>query len=56
LTATRERARHRGQCSIASQAAFNVMLSPQRGQFRNDGARELAAGSWPPIMSAAAPD
>ena len=38
VTATRARARHRGQCSTVIQGGFGLMLSPQRGQFRNDAA------------------
>ena len=38
LTATRARARHRGQCSTDIQRGFGLMLKPQRGQFRNDAA------------------
>jgi hypothetical protein len=45
LTATRARARHRGQCSTVIQRAFGLMLKPQRGQFRNGVARRLAARS-----------
>jgi hypothetical protein len=45
LTATRARARHRGQCSTVIQPTLGLMLSPQRGQFRNGAARRLAAGS-----------
>ena len=38
LTATRARARHRGQCSTVIQRVLGLMLKPQRGQFRNDAA------------------
>jgi hypothetical protein len=44
-TATRARARHRGQCSIVIHRAVGLMLRPQRGQFRNGAARRLAAES-----------
>ena len=45
LTATRARARHRGQCSIANQRDLGLMLRPHRGQIRKDVARGLAPGS-----------
>jgi hypothetical protein len=52
LTATRARARHRGQCSTVSQRAFGLMLRPQRGQFRNGAARRLAARSSVLVINA----
>jgi hypothetical protein len=33
------RAMHRGQYTTVNQLTFGLMLSPQRGQFRNDEAR-----------------
>ena len=35
LTGMRARAMHRGQYSTVNQLTFGLMLSPQRGQFRN---------------------
>jgi len=52
FTTIRARARHRGQCSIAIQRAFGLMLRPQRGQFRNGAGRRLAAGSSVLIVNA----
>ena len=49
LTWIDARAMHRGQCSILDPRAFGLMLRPQRGQFRNDTARGLAAFSSPPF-------
>ncbi len=39
------RAMHRGQCSITSLRARGLMLSPQRGQFRNSEPSVPTAGS-----------
>ncbi len=38
----RERARHRGQCWIASQRCRGFMLRPQRGQLRYSGSCGVA--------------
>jgi hypothetical protein len=35
VTATCARARHLGQCSIASQCTLGLMLNPHRGQFKS---------------------
>ena len=43
LTAIRARATHRGQCSIASQRARGLMLSPHRGQLRH---AEPSSWTW----------
>lgn len=43
LTAARDRAMHRGQCSITSQLARGLMLNPHRGQFENSGREALYA-------------
>ena len=53
LTGTRARARHRGQCSIASQPPRGLMLNPHRGQFRNTELWALLAGSRVPIKAGA---
>jgi len=49
MTGIRARARHRGQCSIASHGRLGLMLSRHRGQFQNIAARAGAATSRSPI-------
>jgi hypothetical protein len=41
LTGMRARPMHRGQYSTDNQLTFGLMLSPQRGQFRNDKERSI---------------
>jgi hypothetical protein len=45
LIAIRARAMHRGQCSTVNQSTRCLMLSPQRGQFKNTAPRPPDAGS-----------
>ena len=42
-TATCARARHRGQCSIASQWTLGLMLNPHRGQLKSGAVSRRAA-------------
>lgn len=46
LTAIRARATHRGQCSIASQRACGLMLSPHRAQLRHAEPSRSDLGSF----------
>jgi len=44
-TATRLRAKQRGQCSTVNQAALGVIVNPHRGQFKWKDPALLEAGS-----------
>ena len=43
MTATRACARHRGQCSIASQWTFGLIVNPHRGQLSSSEREEQDA-------------